>query len=83
MTLLLYLIVMSHLYNGVSWGENGPGSYINYASSGRRGLPDISIGEELACSGEDLASIPGLGRFPGEGTGTHSSTPAWRTPWTV
>ena len=28
-----------------------------------------------------LASIPGLGRSPGEGKATHSSILAWRIPW--
>ena len=28
-----------------------------------------SAGKESACSAEDLGSIPGLGRFPGEGKG--------------
>ena len=27
----------------------------------------ISVGKESACSAGDLGSIPGLGRFPGEG----------------
>ena len=31
---------------------------------------------------EDLGSITGLGRSPGEGNGTHSSTLAWKIPWT-
>ena len=30
---------------------------------------------------EDPGLIPGLGRFPGEGTATHSNIPAWRIPW--
>ena len=30
-----------------------------------------------------LASIPGLGRSPGEGKATHSSILAWRIPWYV
>ena len=29
-----------------------------------------------------LASIPGLGRSPGEGMATHSSILAWKIPWT-
>ena len=37
---------------------------------------------ESACNAGDLASIPGLGRSPGEGNGTHSSLLAWRIPWT-
>ena len=32
----------------------------------------------------DKGLIPGLGKYPGGGyfTGTHSSMPAWRIPWT-
>ena len=30
----------------------------------------------------DPGSIPGLGRAPGEGNGLHSSTIAWKIPWT-
>ena len=29
----------------------------------------------------DAGSIPGLGRFPGEGMATHSRILAWRIPW--
>ena len=32
------------------------------------GFPGGSAGEESACNAGDLASIPGLERFPGEGT---------------
>ena len=32
-------------------------------------LPGSSLGKESACSAGDLGSIPGLGRFPGEGNG--------------
>ena len=31
----------------------------------------------------DLGSIPGSGRSPGEGNGTHSSILAWKIPWMV
>ena len=34
------------------------------------GAPGGSDGEESACSVEDLALIPGLGRSPGEGNGS-------------
>ena len=34
-----------------------------------KGLPCVSAGKEFACSSGDLASIPGLGRSPGEGKG--------------
>ena len=30
----------------------------------------------------DMSLISGLGRSPGEGQATHSSIPAWRSPWT-
>ena len=30
----------------------------------------------------DLVLIPGLGRYPGEGIFTHSSTLVWKIPWT-
>ena len=30
-------------------------------------FPDGSVGKETVCNAEDLGSIPGLGRSPGEG----------------
>ena len=33
------------------------------------GLPPGSVGKESVCNAEDLGSIPGLGRSPGEGKG--------------
>ena len=33
------------------------------------GVPGGSAGKESACNVGDLGSIPGLGRFPGEGNG--------------
>ena len=33
------------------------------------GFPDSSVGKESPCSVGDLGSMPGLGRFPGEGKG--------------
>ena len=47
------------------------------------GFPCGSAGKKSACNSGDLDSIPGLGRSPGEGKGYHSSTLAWRIPWTV
>ena len=35
----------------------------------RVGFPGSSAGKESACNAEDLGSIPGLGRSPGEGNG--------------
>ena len=34
-----------------------------------RGFPGGSAGKEFACNAGDLGSIPGLGRYPGEGKG--------------
>ena len=33
------------------------------------GLPCSSVSKESACPAGDLSSIPGVGRFPGEGNG--------------
>ena len=37
-----------------------------------------------ASSGDarDARLVPGSGRSPGEGNGTHSSILAWKIPWT-
>ena len=45
-------------------------------------FPGDSDDEESACNAGDLGLIPGLGRSPGEGNGTHFSILAWKTPWT-
>ena len=34
-----------------------------------RVFPDSSVGKESACNAGDPGSVPGLGRFPGEGKG--------------
>ena len=47
-----------------------------------QGFSGGSDSKESACNAGDLGSIPGLGRSPGEGNGYHSSTVAWRIPWT-
>ena len=44
-------------------------------------FPDFPGGSDRkasACNVEDLGSIPGSGRSPGEGNGNHSSILAWR-----
>ena len=46
------------------------------------GFSGGSDGKESSCNAEDLGSIPGSGRSPGEGTATHCSILAWRIPWT-
>ena len=44
-------------------------------------FPAGSDGNQSTCSVEDLGSIPGLGRFPGEGHGDPLQYLAWRIPW--
>ena len=49
------------------------------------GFPGSSVGKESTCKAGDtgdMGSIPGSGRSLEEGTATHSSTLAWRVPWT-
>ena len=45
-------------------------------------FPGGSDGKASAYNVGDLGSIPGLGRSPGEEVATHSSTLAWKIPWT-
>ena len=45
------------------------------------GFPGGSNSKEPACNAGDLGSLSGLGRFPGEEMGTHSSIFAWRILW--
>jgi len=44
-----------------------------------RGLPHSLVGKESACNAGDPGSIPGLGRFPGEGIG-YSLQYSWASP---
>ena len=53
-----------------------------WSHSGILSFPGGSDGKESACHAGDPDSIPGSGRVPREGNGSHSSIPAWRTPWT-
>ena len=48
-----------------------------------KGFPGGSDGKESACSAGDMGSIPGSGRFPGEGNAktTPVSLPG-KIPWT-
>ena len=51
----------------------------------RMGFPGGTSGKNPSAKAgdvRDLSSIPGLGSSPGGGHGTHSSTLAWRIPWT-
>ena len=46
------------------------------------GFPGDSVDKESAFNAGDAGSVPGLGRFSGEGMATHSSVLARRIPWT-
>ena len=44
------------------------------------GFPRSLVSKESACNAGDLASIPQLGRFPGEGTGKPLQYPCLENP---
>ena len=44
------------------------------------GFPGSSVGKESTCSAGDLGSIPGSGRFPGEGNGKPLQYPCLENP---
>ena len=46
------------------------------------GFPGGSDSKVSASSARDPGSVPGSGRSPGEGSGTHSSILTWEIPWT-
>ena len=46
------------------------------------GFLHSSVGKESACSSGDPGSIPGSGRSPEKEMAIHSSTLAWKNPWT-
>ena len=46
------------------------------------GFPGGSAVRNPPANAGDLGSIPGPGRSPGEGNGTHSSIIDWEIPWT-
>ena len=56
-------------------------SLFSVTTHAHKGFPAGSDGKESACNAEDMGSIPGSGRSPGEGHG-NSSILAWRIPWT-
>ena len=68
---------------GVEGWEGSPrGKRYMYTKSGFKGFPGGSDSKESACNVRDPGSIPGSGRSPGEGNGTHCSILAWRISWT-
>ena len=48
----------------------------------KMGFSGGSDSKPSACNAGDLGLIPGSGRSPGEENGDHSSTLAWKIPWT-
>ena len=54
---------------GISSFEEGHKSFWITTITPTLGFPHCSVGKEYACHAGDLASIPGLGRSPGEGNG--------------
>ena len=46
------------------------------------GFPGGSVVKNLSANARDVGLIPGSGRSPGEGMATHSSSLAWKVPWT-
>ena len=51
------------------WYKNSYPAYFWFLLPYNMGFPCGSAGKEFACNVGDLGSIPGLGRFPGEGKG--------------
>ena len=47
------------------------------------GFPDSKVDKESACNAGDPGSIPGLGRFPGEGKGYPFQYSGLENSWTV
>ena len=52
-----------------------------YLIKDAQGFPGGSAVKNLPASAEDMDSVPGLGRSPGEGNGNRLSILAWRIPW--
>ena len=59
-----------HVHNIIFWLSYTPPWWLRWLDC-----------KESACNVEDLGSIPGLGRSPGERNGYPSSILAWRIPW--
>ena len=55
---------IGHLY--ISFGEMSINAFLFFWLGGDGSFRGNSDGKESACNAEDLGSIPGSGRFPGE-----------------
>ena len=65
---------------------NGAGPLIKKPHRAPKGFPGGSDSKESTCDAGDLGSIPGLGRYPGEGNGdplqySCLENPMNRGPW--
>ena len=76
------------VYPSVNWGsftdldsEGGWKVWFKHLTL-NMGFPDGSVVKNLPANAEDLGSIPGSGRSPGEGNGNPLQHHAWRIPWT-
>ena len=59
------------------------GTYLNVLKAiYDKPFPSGSVGKESACNAGDQGLIPGSGRSLEKEMATHSSTLAWRIPWT-
>ena len=66
------------------WLIQAPGIY-RTSTIHQGGFPGALVVKNPPANAGDLRdvnSIPGSGRFPGEGLATHSNILAWRIPWT-
>ena len=61
------------IYFSFFWKKNFKDIYLGF-------FPGGSVGKESACSAGDLGSIPGSGRFPGEGNGNHLQYSCLKNP---
>ena len=74
----------------MGWGYGGSFQSLQQGNSASKatgfrlkshsGIPHSSVGKESACSPEDLGSIPGSGRSPGEGNGNPLHYPCLENP---
>ena len=69
------------LFNRCFWGTYFFKSLTLFKAL-KDGFPGGSDGKASACDAEDLGSIPGLGRSPGEGNGNPLQYSCWKIPWT-
>ena len=70
---------MFNEYRASDWEDE---KFLEMDGGVTQGLPRCLRGKELTCNARDRGSTPGSGRYLEEEMATHSSTLAWKTPWT-